>query len=230
MESSTTSPIAEAFRFSGTKRLASRDRVWIVTDVQTFTSALYPWSEPQRWYRAGALDLNSEHLIIAEWSTDDMKAILKAGMQAGVGAPPWSLPQSHGFQLTRFSHGTQEKGRFREKVTLLDLDAALVRRGPALRKSFERSADLQGNMVAGSLHEMVDLVARENAIEAAALSRNGWFAAGDVKRIVGKNINVSRSLALMVEDGILISNGKAKRWAKYMKTPPLVVERSDWMK
>lgn len=219
------------FPFGGNKRLKSQDSVWIVTDVRTYTASLYPWSQPQRWYRAGALDLRLMHLVLAEWSTDDMRAILKAGMTAGIGSPPWSAPQSHGFELVRLCHGGQEKGRFRETVSLVEVDEETVRHGGALRRYFERTTDLCGNVPVGSLRSMLDSVARENAIEAAARTFSEWFSAGDVKAVVGSDMNVTRILARMVEDGVLVTNGKAKRGCRYMPAPPtpvIQIERADW--
>lgn len=216
------------FPFIGNKRLKSHDSVWIVTDVRTFTTSLYPWSEPQRWYRAGALDLGSKHLVLAEWSTDDMRAILKAGMAAGIGAPPWSSPMSHGFLLTRFSHGGRDKGRFREEVSLVELNEDIRSFGPALRRHFEKNLDVVGNVHAGALRAVLDWATRENAIEAAALSFSDWFAAGDVKDIVGQDVNVTRTLARMVAERVLVTNGKTKKGRRYMATRPIVVDRSDW--
>lgn len=225
----TTTP----FTFQGKKRLKSRDRIWIVTDVQSYTQALYHWSSPQQWFRAGGIDLDAtvdgmHHLVIAEWTTDDMKAILKAGMAVGIGAPSWRTPLSHGFELTRIYHGDQEKGRFRERVALIDLDPELLKQGAKLRKMFEQQYGLRGNLAPGACQEMVEWAQHENRIETAALSLEGWFAARDVKAVIGEDINVSPALARMVKDGLLIPNGKAKRGAKYMRAVPCLVERADW--
>jgi hypothetical protein len=48
----------------------------------------------------------------------------------------------------------------------------------------------------------------------------GWFGAGDVKRALGKDVNVTTSLRLLVDEGRLISNGKKTRSAKYMVARP----------
>lgn len=228
MKHSSPAPtIITPFEYQGEKRLKSRDRVWIITDVEGYTQALFHWSTPQQFYRAGALCLDTMHLAMVEFSTDDVRAILKAGMAAGIGAPPWGSPLSHGFELTRIYHGDQEKGRFRERVALIDLDPELKKQGAMLRKHFERSMGLRGNATPGMWQDIVDWAARENAIEAAALSLEGWFSAGDVKKLVG-DINVTPSLSRMVKDGLLVPNGKAKKGARYMRAVPRLVERADW--
>lgn len=232
MDHSPSPTTTHPFTFQGKKRLKSQDRIWIVTDVQSYTQSLYHWSSPQQWFRAGGIDLDANadgmhHLVIAEWTTDDMKAILKAGMAVGIGAPPWRAPLSHGFELTRIYHGDQEKGRFREKVALIDLDPELKKQGAMLRSHFERTMGLRGNSNPGMWQSIVDWAVRENAIEAAALSLEGWFAAKDVKKVVG-DINVTPSLSRMVKDGLLISNGKAKKGSKYMRAVPRPIERADW--
>jgi hypothetical protein len=66
------------------------------------------------------------------------------------------------------------------------------------------------------------------AIETAALSMNGWFAAGDVKALVGKGVNVSPSLALLKDEGRLQSNGRATKAARYRVASPKIIERVDW--
>ena len=73
---SKTSPIP--FEYHGEKRLKSKDRIWIVTDIQSYTSPLYPWSVPQQWYRAGALCLDTNHLVLVEFSVDDVRAMVRS--------------------------------------------------------------------------------------------------------------------------------------------------------
>ena len=225
MNHSPSKPSIVPFEYHGEKRLRSKDRIWIVTDVQSYTSALYPWSVPQWWYRVGALCLDTKHLALVEFSNDDVRAMMKAGLQSA----PWKTPQTHGIELTRIYHGPKKEGRFRETVDLIDLDAELLKHGSLLRKHFQREMSLGGNATPGMWQEMVESAERENRIEAAALSLEGWFAAQDVKKIVGQDINVSPTLGHMVKDGLLVSNGKAKKGAQYMKAPPRLVERADWI-
>ena len=225
MDHSPPRPSHFPFDFHGEKRLRSQDRIWIVTDVHSYTSRLYHWSVPQEWFRVGALDLDSNHLMLVEFSRDDARQLLRAGLPP----PPWNEPLSHGLELTRIYHGDQEKGRFREKVALIDLDPELLKHGPMLRKHFESQMGLRGNSTPGMWEEMVEWARRQNAIESAALSFDGWFSAGDVKKIVGNDIHVSATLKRMVKDGLLVTNGRSKRGARYMKAPPRLVERADWV-
>lgn len=211
------------FPFVGKKRLSSRDRVWLVTDVYCFTDSIFGWSRPQRWFRVGGVCLTSNELAMVEFSNDDVRAMLKAGVVAA----PWNAARPFGFEVTRFTHGSQEKGRFREKVELIELPADLIVQGPELRRHFEIKLGLRGNGKAGMWKKMQDAANRENSIEAAAMSFTDWFSAGDVKAIVG-DINVTRTLARMVKDLLLVTNGKAKRGVKYMAAPPILVDRSDW--
>lgn len=223
--SHSSSPRAiTTFPFVGKKRLQSKDRVWIVSDVHSYTSKMLDWSVPQQWFEAGALCLDTNHLALVRFSNDDVRAIVKAGIPPA----PWVSPQSHGIELTRLYHGSQEKGRFREKVALIELDPELVKHGPMLRRHFEKDIGLRGNSTPGMWKEAVEWAARENAIETAALSLNGWFSAGMIKDLVGKDINVSPTLTRMVQEGILVPNGKSKRGAKYMKAPPKIIPRLDW--
>jgi hypothetical protein len=68
------------------------------------------------------VDLRTGHLGYFDFGTDDAKALVKAGIKP----PAWKEPQVVGIELTRFSHGNQTKGRFKEKVTLIDLDPDLL--------------------------------------------------------------------------------------------------------
>jgi len=225
MDHSPPRPSLIPFEYHGEKRLKSKDRVWIVTDIQSYTSRLYPWSVPQQWYRVGALDLDSNHLTLVEFSKDDARQLVKAGFTP----PPWKASQPFGLELTRIYHGDKREGRFREKVVLIDLDPELVKHGSLLRKHFERQMGLRGNSTPGMWQEMAEWAERQNRIEAVALSFDGWFSAGDVKKIVGNDIRVSPTLKRMVKDGFLVTNGTAKKGAKYMKAPPQLVERADWV-
>jgi hypothetical protein len=168
--------------------------------------------------------LDTNHLALVEFTKDDVRAMMKAGLQTA----PWAAPRPYGIEVTRSYHGDQEKGRFREKVALIDLDPELKKHGAMLRKHFEREMGLRGNTTPGVWKEAVAWAARANAIETAALSLDGWFAARDVKQIVGNEVNVSPTLLRMVKDGLLIPNGKARRGARYTRAVPRLVDRADW--
>ena len=212
------------FPWQGEKRLRSGDRVWILTDTHHFTSALYGCSTPQRWYRVGGLDLASQRLGYFTFSTDDARALLRAGIDA----PPWKIFQACGIELTRRYHGATREGRFRERVARIDLDPALAAQGPALRGYFERSLSFGGNAVPGMWRQIVARAQSEKAIEKAALSMVGWFAAGDIKKVVREGVNVTRVLARLVLEQRLVPNGKTKRAARYMVASPIMTERVDW--
>jgi hypothetical protein len=222
-----TSPLRAStipFTWQDEKRLRSGDRVWIVTDTLSFWTAMYGRSTPQKFYKVGGLDLRSEKLGYFLFTTDDVRAILRAGLAAA----PWESPPTHGIELTRFYHGGTEQGRFRERISLIDLEPELVAQGPALRAYFERHLSFTGNSTAGMWQKIEDRAAELRAIESAAMSMSGWFAAGDVKALVGEKVNVTPTLALLVDEGRLLPNGKKKRGALYMVSPPQIIERTDW--
>jgi hypothetical protein len=221
-------PSLSPYPWQDERRLQSGDRVWIITDVASFSSSLYPWSSPQKWYRVGGLDLSTMRLGYFTFSTDDVRALLKAGVVRA----PWKVAQRCGFKITRLYHGPSEEGRFREKVKLVELEADLLAQGPMLRRYFEKALTFQGNSEPGMWDEIEDWARRQNVIEATALAMPDWFSAGDVKRIVettfGTVVNVSPALAVLVGDGLLLSNGKKTKAARYMVAPTQIVERADW--
>jgi hypothetical protein len=212
------------FPFGGHKRLKSGDRVWLVTDARSYTDKYLGWSEPQQWFEVGAVCLKTNRLFLVRFSIDDVKAMLKAGILPA----PWPSHQRQGIGLTRLYHGSQGNGRFREKVSLIDLDPELLKHGASLRAYFERQVGLRGNVVPGAWKEMQDAADRENRIEAAAISFTDWFSASDIKKLLGEDINVTHTLDRMVEERLLITNGKAKRGRKYMAAPPIFIDRADW--
>lgn len=205
------------------RRLRSGDRMWLLTDIESYTSAMYGQSVPQRWYRAGGLDLASMKLGYFTFSIDDVRAILKAGVTSA----PWKTPQPHGLDVTRQYHGPTQEGRFRETVTMIELDPELLAQGPSLRGYFVRDLQFRSNSQPGMWGEIERRAAEWRSIEKAALSLNGWFAAGDVKALVGE-VNVTPVLARLVEEGVLVPNGKRKRGARYMVAPATTIERVDW--
>lgn len=213
------------FPWQDDRRIKSGDRVWILTDTHSYESAMYGQSIPQRWHRVGGLDLRTMRLGYFTFSTDDVRAAIKDGAFAPA---PWKAPQAHGIEVTRFYHGPKKQGRFRQKVSLIDLDPELVKRGPALRAYFTRTLSFKGNSESGMWKEIEAGAKQENAIEAAALSLEGWFSAGRLKAIVGSDVNVTPTLTRLVSEGLLLSNGKKTRAARYMVAPPAVSDRADW--
>jgi hypothetical protein len=72
------------------------------------------------------------------------------------------------------------------------------------------NAYLSPNATPGMWKKVVDSVAREREIEAAALSLSGLFSASDVQTIVGPGSAVSPVLKRMVNDGRLKRFGKTR--------------------
>ncbi len=207
------------------KRLKDDHKVWLITDAKTYTSGMYGCSKEQRFYRVGGLDLATNCLGYFKFSTDDVRAMLKSGIDPA----PWKSARQFGVGLTRHCHGSQKEGRFRESVCLIELDPALLTQGPALRAYFEERLSFHGNVDPGMWSEMVAWAARENRIETAALLMVGWFAAGDLKKVVGLDENVTTTLSRLVREGLLTPNGEKRRLARYMVAPPKIVERVDWV-
>jgi hypothetical protein len=212
------------FTWQPERRLRSGDRLWILTDTESYYSSMYGRSTPQRFYKVGGLDLRTEKLGYFLFTQDDARAILRCGLDAA----PWEVPQVHGIELTRFYHGSNEQGRFRERVSLVPLEPELAAQGSRLRAYFERHLSFRGNATPGMWQDLECRAGELRAIEKVALSMTDWFAAGDVKARVGNDVNVTRVLRLLVDEGRLITNGRKRRWCRYQGMPCQVVERSDW--
>lgn len=218
-------PLAGNFNWQDDRRLRSGDKIWFVSDAKTYTSAMYGQSRPQVWYRVGGLDLTTGGLGYFEFSTDDARAMLKAGSLTPL---PWRSHQLSGIELKRHSHGSQDRGRFRETVALIKLDPAILAHGPALRSYFDKTLSFVGNTEPGKWSGIEAWAARENRIENAALAIVGWFSAGDLRKVLGAPLNVTPILARLVGEGRLAPNGKKRRGARYMVAPPKMTERLDW--
>jgi hypothetical protein len=221
----TQKPAIPSFR--GTKRLSNGDRIFILTDTSSYSSAMYGRSAEQQWYRVGAVDLRTGHLGYFDFSTDDARQMVKSGLVP----PRWAEHQKVGIELVRLSHGSQTQGRFKEKVTLIDLDHELLAQGPMLRRYFEQKIGFTGNSSpAGMWEAHVAWAARENAIEAAALSMVGSFSAGDVTRAAGldKLGSITGLLSRLVAEGRLVSNEGRRRARRYEVACPKILERIDW--
>jgi hypothetical protein len=220
----STTNTTPSFQWQEDKRLRSGDKVWFISDAKTFMSAMYGQSRPQTWYRVGGLDLSTTKLGYFHFSSDDSRAMAKAGLDL----LPWKVQQSRGIELTRHSHGSQNKGRFRETVALIELEPVLLAQGPALRSYFENVLGFRGNTKPGVWNAIEVWAARENEIEKGALAMVDWFSAGELKEALGENVNVTPILVRLVKEGRLKPNGKKKRGARYMVAQPEVTERLDW--
>jgi hypothetical protein len=194
-------------------RLSSRDRVWILTDIYDYWSSFYAWSPEQEWFEVGALNLRTERLEHFSFSIDDARAMLRAG----VPAPPWKTPLPFALEVSREGHADTEKGRYRVVMTPELLAEDLVAVGRVLRTKFATHAG-RVNAKPGMWQPLVDRVALEKKIEAAALGMTDVFSSGDVKALVGKKVNVSRVLRDLVEDGRLVKTGE-RRGTRYEVAP-----------
>lgn len=193
------------------KRMSSTDKIWILTDIETYTSSMYGCSTEQRWFKVGAYDMRTSHIGFVRFSTDDAKAMLRAGLPA----PLWHAPQSHGIEVKRLAHGDgQEKGRFRVRMALVDLDPSLRLIVPAAVKAFQDAVH-RPNATAGMWKDLVAFVAREKQIENAALGMTGLFIASDVQAVVGVGVNVLPVLKRMVEEERRLERFGKTRGTKY---------------
>lgn len=208
------------------KHLHSGDRIWILTDIERYGSRFHPWSEEQKMFRVGIYDLGTRCVGLAHFGRDIAFEILKAG----VDAPPWNAPLAFGIELHRDAHEHNEGGRYRGRAILLDLPPEAVALGQAARKMLA-GATFSPNAVPGMWKDLEVRATKERAIEAAVESMRGRgpFAAGDIRKIVGPEADVTASLQRLVEDGVLLPPTGRKRGTKYRHVPPLLVDRADWV-
>jgi len=204
------------------KHLHSGDRIWILTDVDTYWSRYLPYSEPQELFRVGIYDLTTQNVGLAHFGKDIAFALVKAGLTP----PPWNGPAPFAVELHRRAHYDESKGRYLVNVRPIPIDPQWHSIVPHARRMF-RNAEHYPNSVHGMWSAMVPRAARENAIERAAFSMVGWFSAGDVKEIAGP-VSVSSVLARLVEDKRLERNDKRTRAARYRVPSPIITVRSDW--
>ena len=174
----------------------------------------------------GALDLNTGKLGYFNLSRDDVKALVKCGLKPA----PWHAPQQSGVALVRHYHGDHQEGRFRETASLVNLPPDLLAEGPQLRRYFEKTLAFVGNSEPGMWDSLEKRAVHENAVEGAAMSTTGWFSARDVRAALGlvRTVPLSRILGTLVLEGHLVTNGKKRRWCRYMVAMPAGVPRADW--
>lgn len=205
------------------KHLQSGDRVLIVTDVERFTSKYHPWSTPQKLFRVGIYDLATGKIGYANFGRDIAFFLMKAGLPA----PPWKRPMQFGIAVCRSSHDGESNGRYRGRVDLIHLEPAIWPIALIARKTFARGSSTP-NAIPGMWRDLEDRAREENAIEAAVRGMVGPFSAGDVKKIVGKDVDVTPALQRLVAEGVLFPPTGIKRGTRYRHAPPAIVERSDW--
>jgi hypothetical protein len=218
-----TEKTSPAFDLCTTKRLHSGDRIWIATDIETYRASYLAYSTPQLWHKVGALDLNGFCWRFFTFGLDDARAMLRLGL----GAPPWTAPAPYGIEVKRLPHQGACEGRFEVTMTAVDMDPTLLSLVPEARRRFRREGFCP-NATVEMWAKLEASVAIEKAVEAAALAMEGKFSAGDIKALIGKNVNVSRHLKRMVEDEVLVRSGE-KRGARYeIAPPPQDLARVDW--
>ena len=204
------------------KHLAAHDRIWIISDVETYKSAYKPQSVLQTMFRVGAFDLNADRFRVVTFGNDIAYSLIKAGIEL----PPWKAPQPVSATIVRASHGNLPQGRFPTSATLEPLDPALVALGPRARKLF--AGEVYPNVEQGAWDALRARAERENRIEAAALAQPDWFAAGELAKITGDTQSlVSATLVRLVRDGRIVPNGGKKRGAKYHVASPALIVRAD---
>lgn len=194
-----------------TKRLSSGDRIWILTDVESYSSAFLAWSTPQQLFKVGAYDLKTNCIGFFTFSLDDVRGMLRAGLPPA----PWAVPQPHGIEMSRLGHGDGNKeGRFVVNVKLVDVDPAILGVVPGAKKVFS-DAGLSPNATRDIWKDLVASVAVEKKVEVAALGMIGLFSASDVQAIVGVEVNVSPVLKRLEKEWKLQRFGRT-RGTKYL--------------
>ena len=218
----TESTPAPSPTWQPTVHLESGARIWLITDVQWGQSSFHPWSPLQDIFTVGAYDLVTENLGFVTFGKDIAYAFLKAGLPP----PPWKAPLAFGVALNRRPHDGEEKGRYKGSARLIHLEPHTLAMAAIAKKTFAQEGHTP-NAFLGMWKEQETRARKENAIEAAVKATSGPFSAGDIQKIVGKDVDVTPILRRLVEEKRLTSSGK-KRWTRYMAALPKVVERSDW--
>jgi hypothetical protein len=216
----SSNPSPRTIDWQPERHLRSGDHFWIITDIQVFTSSYFAWSPPQQLFKVGIYDLTTERIGLATFGRDIAYAILKAGITP----PPWSSPAPFGIALTREGHDRGAKGRYVTTAAVVPLDPGLMRIVPEARKRI--ATQHYPNAVPGVWSDLVFRAAREKAIESAALGMVGLFSVGDIKKIVGKDVDVTPVIQRLAEEGKLLPPIGKKRGTRYEVTP-LLVTRPD---
>lgn len=207
------------------KHLQSGDRFWILTDIERYSSPFMPWSEPQDLFRVGIYDLNTGHIGYANFGRDIALAILKAGILA----PPWTASLPGAIELRRQPHQGEEKGRYCVSAKLSSLDPDVVLQEKAAKRVFARGSSTP-NSKPGMWNDLVKRANLENAIETAveSMRSRGEFSAGDIKKIVGKDVEVTSVLKDLVARGVLLPPIGKTKGTRYRHAQPKTIDRADW--
>lgn len=217
------SPITHALAWQSEKRLQSQDLLWILTNTFTEWRSFRGDATPQKFFRVGCFDLRTRRVGYVRFSLDDCNGILMAGLPAA----PWPTGLSQAILVKRLAHdGGEEKGRFKVDITPVDIDPVDAWVAPVARAMFAKDG-FWSNATHDMWRRQADRVALAKAIEATALGMVGRFSAGDLKKALGVNANVTPILRRLVQEKRLLPYGK-KRGALYEVAPPMVPERIDW--
>lgn len=169
----------------------------------------------------GAYDLQTGNVGIFTFGRDDLVGMFKAGMTP----PPWSGPRPAGIHMKRRSTSA-DTGRHPAEVDLVAI-------GPALRSLLRPSLGIlpgftPSSILPGECDALVERAKRENAIEAAILRTNDWFASGDIQRATSfSGSQVGYILARFASEHRLERIG-TKRGTRYRIPPMVIIERADW--
>jgi hypothetical protein len=194
------------------KHLQSGDAFWILTDVQSYVSSFYAWSDPQQLFRVGVYDLKANRVGLANFGRDTAFALLKAGLPA----PPWDRVAPSGIVLHRASHDGEPKGRYLVSAESIPIQPSWYGILPTAFAMLDRTAH-HPSFTPGAWNDLVARAARENAIERAAMGSSVPFSAGDIRAVIGDpGADVTSVLKRLVAEGKLTVSGK-KRGTKYRR-------------
>ncbi len=216
----TTPPTPPARRldWQPEKHLRSGDRVWILTDVESFESCYLAWSPAQQLFRVGIYDLRTDKVGFAVFGKDLAYAILKAG----IATPPWRKPLSAGIAIHRDGHEDDARGRYTSTIELVPIEPALVAVASNLEATLALDSEHTPNALSGMWLDLAQRAAKENAIETAILGMLGPFSAGDVKEAIGDpDADVTPGLQRLVKEGKLLPPTGKKRWTRYVLAAPV---------
>jgi hypothetical protein len=179
-------------------------------------------SSVQLWHKVGALDLDSGRLGYFTFSVDDRRAMVAANCPL----PPWTQPLPVGIEVCRRAHDGNRMGRYKVRMTRIDLDPITLAMGETAKKMIAHDGHTP-NSTPGIWSHLIASATLEATIEKAALAMVGSYAAGDLKKIVGAEVNVTPVLQRLVEEKRLVAVGK-KKGTRYEIAIPVPTARIDW--
>lgn len=198
--------------FQEPKFLKSSDRVWVLTDVETYELEYCQAGRSQTLFRVGIYDLRTKKVGLASFGKDTAHAMLVAGLSM----PPWTGPQQHAIEIWRPPHeGGEKRGRYVTRVELLEIDPELLKVLPVASRKL---ADHNPNSTPGMWSALGLAAAKERDIFLAVAAQVAAFSAGDIKRYLGNpKANVTPTLQKLVRHGKLLPPVGTRRWARYQR-------------